>query len=162
MISAVPVAGLPDLYDPESLKELFERWHATLPAELRARYDAARATQLRDVTRMVPQGFVIPAVLETAIDSDFASARTSVTPKPGDNAAPAYVPCSARKASSSGAAAVKLIELTAAVASCCAFLVLAEVGPLCCIVNAQRTATSASEQTIEIRPKARPIAQISG
>jgi NADPH-dependent glutamate synthase beta subunit-like oxidoreductase/NAD(P)H-flavin reductase len=45
MISAVPSAGLPDLYDPESLKRLFERWHATLPPDLAARYDGWRATQ---------------------------------------------------------------------------------------------------------------------
>lgn len=32
--------------------------------------DTARATQMRDLGRIVPQGSVIPAVLETAIDSD--------------------------------------------------------------------------------------------
>lgn len=42
--------------------------------------DAARATQMRDVTRIVPQGFVIPAVLETAIDSDLpGSVRATVS-----------------------------------------------------------------------------------
>jgi NADPH-dependent glutamate synthase beta subunit-like oxidoreductase/NAD(P)H-flavin reductase len=41
MISAVRPL---DLHQPEQLKELFDRWHARLPAELAARYDAWRAT----------------------------------------------------------------------------------------------------------------------
>jgi type IV secretion system protein VirB10 len=40
--------------------------------------DTARATQLRDLTRTVPQGFVIPAVLETAIDSDLPGSVRAV------------------------------------------------------------------------------------
>ncbi len=40
--------------------------------------DTARATQMRDVARIVPQGFVIPAVLETAIDSDLPGSVRAV------------------------------------------------------------------------------------
>jgi type IV secretion system protein VirB10 len=40
--------------------------------------DTARATQMRDLTRVVPQGFVIPAVLETAIDSDLPGSVRAV------------------------------------------------------------------------------------
>jgi len=40
--------------------------------------DTARATQMRDLGRIVPQGFVIPAVLETAIDSDLPGAVRAV------------------------------------------------------------------------------------
>jgi type IV secretory pathway VirB10-like protein len=40
--------------------------------------DTARASQMRDVTRIVPQGFVIPAVLETAIDSDLPGSVRAV------------------------------------------------------------------------------------
>ncbi len=42
--------------------------------------DAARAYQMRDLARVVPQGAVIPAVLETALDSDLpGSARGLVS-----------------------------------------------------------------------------------
>ena len=42
--------------------------------------DTAHATQMRDLGRVVPQGFVIPAVLETAIDSDLpGSVRATVS-----------------------------------------------------------------------------------
>jgi len=40
--------------------------------------DTARATQMRDLARVIPQGFVIPAVLETAIDSDLPGAVRAV------------------------------------------------------------------------------------
>jgi len=40
--------------------------------------DTARASQMRDVSRVVPQGFVIPAVLETAIDSDLPGSVRAV------------------------------------------------------------------------------------
>jgi type IV secretion system protein VirB10 len=40
--------------------------------------DTARATQMRDLGRIVPQGFVIPAVLETAIDSDLPGSVRAV------------------------------------------------------------------------------------
>jgi type IV secretion system protein VirB10 len=40
--------------------------------------DTARASQMRDVARVVPQGFVIPAVLETAIDSDLPGSVRAV------------------------------------------------------------------------------------
>ena len=40
--------------------------------------DTARATQMRDLTRTIPQGFVIPAVLETAIHSDLPGSVRAV------------------------------------------------------------------------------------
>jgi type IV secretion system protein VirB10 len=40
--------------------------------------DVARASQMRDLGRIVPQGFVIPAVLETAIDSDLPGSIRAV------------------------------------------------------------------------------------
>ena len=40
--------------------------------------DTAHASQMRDVARVVPQGFVIPAVLETAIDSDLPGSVRAV------------------------------------------------------------------------------------
>lgn len=40
--------------------------------------DTARATQMRDLGRIIPQGFVIPAVLETAIDSDLPGSIRAV------------------------------------------------------------------------------------
>jgi type IV secretory pathway VirB10-like protein len=40
--------------------------------------DTARASQMRDISRVVPQGFVIPAVLETAIDSDLPGSVRAV------------------------------------------------------------------------------------
>jgi type IV secretory pathway VirB10-like protein len=40
--------------------------------------DPARARQMRDISRVVPQGFVIPAVLETAIDSDLPGSVRAV------------------------------------------------------------------------------------
>ena len=40
--------------------------------------DSARASQMRDVSRVIPQGFVIPAVLETAIDSDLPGSVRAV------------------------------------------------------------------------------------
>jgi len=40
--------------------------------------DTARATQMRDLGRTVPQGFVIPAVLETALDSDLPGSVRAV------------------------------------------------------------------------------------
>ncbi|HZZ34016.1 MAG TPA: type IV secretion system protein VirB10 [Phenylobacterium sp.] len=40
--------------------------------------ESARATQMRDLSRIVPQGFVIPAVLETAIDSDLPGSVRAV------------------------------------------------------------------------------------
>jgi type IV secretion system protein VirB10 len=40
--------------------------------------DTAHASQMRDLSRVIPQGFVIPAVLETAIDSDLPGAVRAV------------------------------------------------------------------------------------
>jgi type IV secretion system protein VirB10 len=40
--------------------------------------DTVRATQMRDVGRLVPQGAMIPAVLETAIDSDLPGSVRAV------------------------------------------------------------------------------------
>src|SRR5690349_16156302 len=54
------------------------------------------------------------------------------------------------------------MALTAAVASVSARFAVAEVGPLCCMLVAQGMPTSASETTIEMTPKARPIARVIG
>lgn len=40
--------------------------------------ETSRATQMRDLSRIVPQGFVVPAVLETAIDSDLPGSVRAV------------------------------------------------------------------------------------
>lgn len=40
--------------------------------------DTVRASQMRDLSRVIPQGFVIPAVLETAIDSDLPGSVRAV------------------------------------------------------------------------------------
>lgn len=40
--------------------------------------ETARATQMRDLSRIVPQGFVVPATLETAIDSDLPGSVRAV------------------------------------------------------------------------------------
>lgn len=40
--------------------------------------ESSRATQMHDLGRVVPQGFVIPAVLETAIDSDLPGSVRAV------------------------------------------------------------------------------------
>ena len=40
--------------------------------------EGSRATQMRDLSRIVPQGFVVPAVLETAIDSDLPGSVRAV------------------------------------------------------------------------------------
>ena len=52
-----------------------ERFAARISGSLT---DTSRATQLRDLSRIVPQGFVIPAVLETAIDSDLPGSVRAV------------------------------------------------------------------------------------
>ena len=74
----VPSAGsgnpqIPVAIDPRSTAE--ERFSARVTG---ATVDTARATQMRDVGRTVPQGFVIPAVLETAIDSDLPGSVRAV------------------------------------------------------------------------------------
>jgi type IV secretory pathway VirB10-like protein len=40
--------------------------------------ETAHATQMRDLSRIVPQGFVVPATLETAIDSDLPGSVRAV------------------------------------------------------------------------------------
>jgi len=40
--------------------------------------ESTRAVQMRDLSRIVPQGFVVPAVLETAIDSDLPGSVRAV------------------------------------------------------------------------------------
>jgi type IV secretory pathway VirB10-like protein len=40
--------------------------------------ETSRAVQMRDLSRIVPQGFVVPAVLETAIDSDLPGSVRAV------------------------------------------------------------------------------------
>jgi type IV secretion system protein VirB10 len=60
---------------PESASAAEERFAARVAG---AGAETARATQMRDVSRVVPQGFVIPAVLETAIDSDLPGSVRAV------------------------------------------------------------------------------------
>lgn len=66
-----PVAGSGTVEGPSA----DERFAARVAG---AANDTARASQMRDVTRIVPQGFVIPAVLETAIDSDLPGSVRAV------------------------------------------------------------------------------------
>jgi type IV secretion system protein VirB10 len=68
--AATGVAGA-----PESASAAEERFAARVSG---AAAETARATQMRDVSRVVPQGFVIPAVLETAIDSDLPGSVRAV------------------------------------------------------------------------------------
>jgi type IV secretory pathway VirB10-like protein len=60
---------------PESASSSEERFAARVSG---AGADSAHASQMRDVSRVVPQGFVIPAVLETAIDSDLPGSVRAV------------------------------------------------------------------------------------
>jgi type IV secretion system protein VirB10 len=60
---------------PESASAAEERFAARVAG---AGAETAHATQMRDVSRVVPQGFVIPAVLETAIDSDLPGSVRAV------------------------------------------------------------------------------------
>jgi type IV secretion system protein VirB10 len=60
---------------PESAAAAEERFAARVAG---AGAETAHATQMRDVSRVVPQGFVIPAVLETAIDSDLPGSVRAV------------------------------------------------------------------------------------
>ena len=69
--TATPAAGAPETGGPSAE----ERFAARVSG---AGNDTARATQMRDVSRVVPQGFVIPAVLETAIDSDLPGSVRAV------------------------------------------------------------------------------------
>jgi type IV secretory pathway VirB10-like protein len=68
-----PVAGAPDGGGERLNAE--ERFAARIAG---ASNDTARATQMRDLGRIVPQGFVIPATLETAIDSDLPGSVRAV------------------------------------------------------------------------------------
>ena len=67
-----PVAGAPEGGDRLNAEE---RFAARISG---ASNDTARATQMRDLGRIVPQGFVIPATLETAIDSDLPGSVRAV------------------------------------------------------------------------------------
>ena len=69
--AAAPLAATPE--DNRASAE--ERFAARVSG---ASADAARASQMRDIGRTVPQGFVIPAVLETAIDSDLPGSVRAV------------------------------------------------------------------------------------
>jgi type IV secretion system protein VirB10 len=69
---AAGTAAAPSVTDGPSAEE---RFAARVSG---AGNDTARATQMRDVARVVPQGFVIPAVLETAIDSDLPGSVRAV------------------------------------------------------------------------------------
>jgi type IV secretory pathway VirB10-like protein len=60
---------------PENGPSADERFAARVSG---AGAETARASQMRDVSRVVPQGFVIPAVLETAIDSDLPGSVRAV------------------------------------------------------------------------------------
>jgi type IV secretion system protein VirB10 len=68
---AVPGAGPAE--DPRLNPE--ERFAARVSGSLA---ESTRATQMRDLGRVIPQGFVIPAVLETAIDSDLPGSVRAV------------------------------------------------------------------------------------
>ncbi|MGZ6039805.1 MAG: type IV secretion system protein VirB10 [Phenylobacterium sp.] len=70
---ATPTAGAAGA--PENGPSAEERFAARVSG---AGADTAHATQMRDVSRVVPQGFVIPAVLETAIDSDLPGSVRAV------------------------------------------------------------------------------------
>jgi len=70
--TATGPAGAPTAGDGPNAEERFAARIAGGGAE------TARATQLRDLSRTVPQGFVIPAVLETAIDSDLPGSVRAV------------------------------------------------------------------------------------
>ena len=65
-------AGAPVAGDGPNAEERFAARIAGGGAE------TAHATQMRDLARTVPQGFVIPAVLETAIDSDLPGSVRAV------------------------------------------------------------------------------------
>jgi type IV secretion system protein VirB10 len=65
-------AGAPVAGDGPNAEERFAARIAGGGAE------TAHATQMRDLSRTVPQGFVIPAVLETAIDSDLPGSVRAV------------------------------------------------------------------------------------
>jgi len=70
--AGAPVATGPAPADGPSAEERFAARVAG------AANDTARARQMRDISRVVPQGFVIPAVLETAIDSDLPGSVRAV------------------------------------------------------------------------------------
>jgi type IV secretory pathway VirB10-like protein len=63
----VAVATAPTQAPEDAARSADERFAARVSG---GGAETARAYQLRDLTRMVPQGSVIPAVLETAINSD--------------------------------------------------------------------------------------------
>ena len=68
-----PVAGAPGANDPRSSAD--ERFAARITG---GNDDTARASQMRDLGRTVPQGAVIAAVLETAINSDLPGSVRAV------------------------------------------------------------------------------------
>jgi type IV secretory pathway VirB10-like protein len=70
--TAVAPAGSP----PEDVRQNAEERFAARVSN--ATVDTARAAQMRDLTRVIPQGFVIPAILETAIDSDLPGSVRAV------------------------------------------------------------------------------------
>ena len=70
-----PGARAPGAAGEEGKASPEERFAARVSA---SSADTVRATQMRDVTRLVPQGAMIPAVLETAIDSDLPGSVRAV------------------------------------------------------------------------------------
>lgn len=71
--AAAPVAGAPAPNDTRQSAD--ERFAARVAG---SSADTARASQMRDLGRTIPQGTVIPAVLETAIDSDLPGSVRAV------------------------------------------------------------------------------------
>ncbi len=70
------LAPIPATQPPEDNRSSAEERFAARVSGATA--DTAHATQMRDISRTVPQGFVIPAVLETAIDSDLPGSVRAV------------------------------------------------------------------------------------
>jgi len=68
-VAGAPLAGEDTKLNPD---ERFAARVSTSGAE------TSRATQMRDLARVVPQGFVVPATLETAIDSDLPGSVRAV------------------------------------------------------------------------------------
>ena len=73
VVAAPASAGGPALADDKLSAE--ERFSNRVTS---SQVDTARATRLRDLTRIAPQGTIIPAVLETAINSDLPGSVRAV------------------------------------------------------------------------------------
>jgi type IV secretion system protein VirB10 len=73
--TAVAPGGAPAGPSEDARLNPEERFAARVSGSLT---ETTRAVQMRDLSRIVPQGFVIPAVLETAIDSDLPGSVRAV------------------------------------------------------------------------------------